>query len=66
MHWGNCNYFNSIYCPSFCVPPVALKCKEFKSTEYCAYVSEVVIICLTGFLGSVLEYFEDERNVLQT
>jgi len=43
-----------------------MKCKEFKSTEYCAYVCEVIVTCLTGFLGSVLEYFVDERNVLQT
>jgi hypothetical protein len=43
-----------------------MECKEFKSTEYCAYVYEVVVTCLTGIFGSVLEYFEDERNVLQT
>jgi len=43
-----------------------MKCKEIKSTEYCAYISEVFVTCLTGFFGSVLEYFEDERNVLQT
>ena len=38
----------------------------FKSTEYYCYVREVIVTCLTGFLHSVLEYFEDERNVLQT
>jgi hypothetical protein len=42
-----------------------MKCKEFKSTDYCAYISEVIVTCLTGFLGGVLEYFEDERSVLQ-
>jgi len=43
-----------------------MECKEIKSTEHCACVYEVVVTSLTGFLGSVLEYFEDERNVLQT
>jgi len=42
-----------------------MKCKEIKSTEYCAYICEVFVTCLTRFLGSVLEYFEDERHVLQ-
>jgi hypothetical protein len=42
-----------------------MNCKGFKSTEY-AYVSEVIVTCLAGFLGSVLEYSEDERTVLQT
>jgi hypothetical protein len=44
-----------------------MKCEGFKSTGYCAYVSEVIVTCLTtGFLGSVLEYFENEINFLQT
>jgi hypothetical protein len=43
-----------------------MECKEFKSTEYCAYVYEVVVTCLSGFLGSVLDYFEDEGNVFRT